>query len=1105
MKKYLTDWRIRTIDKSNEEGGNAASMPIDEAEVKRANAEKKREEAENSRATAESKRVDAESKRVSAETNRSKAESERAIGEKARKDAEGKRKDAEIGRDREEKKRQEEEIRRQVQEEYRQKEEERRRKEEEARKKEEERRLAEEKRKIEEERRRLEEIERKKKEEEERKEKEAAYRESLKERAIVFHIGDETNIVVAKTQQQIEHSPLKEQYAQALRIVDEILAQSPADEDKGSENTAVSNIVAFCGDRGEGKTSALMTTREILLGDKTFEEARKANILPEDRHFKENTFKVLRLVDPAFFDKNHNLLELLIGQMYAEVLRKDKELSEKSEYNICDMKDNVALRNRLMQCFQNVRSSLGIINRPSDKSAYDNLEEIDELAIGIALREKVDELMCCYAKYFQKERVLICVDDLDLNVSEGYKMAEEIRKYLCNPRACVVLMSIKVEQMIEVAQSYLRNKMAKDIIPDSTITEMAVRYVTKLLPTPHRVVMPKGEGIVELPVIIEDNKSNEPPFESVKDAIVKLIYRKTRYIFVNGRNVSPIVPTNLRSLRFLINLLWELPDAKRENNADNVENKQIFKNYFYNTWIGLLDSNDAKFAQEIIYNPDITTLNKSVVMHLRNLALPAKIQEEHDVLVSILDPQNQVQNISVGDVFYVIKQVESINTDIRLSYFLFFLKAFYSIELYETYDRLSANLDSLFVTPSACFSKVQEVHEREKNNSPYIYKYDSQLQKLNLLQRFLNGAYFTFRKKSLIPSEQGGNERDLRLIDGKNLRAAFEKVKDNKISDEQRLGYLHLCEFFALTTIRSAKNNDKLITDRTQSGRTYFDTYLSSNKYFVFDVLSIFYNVVNIQFAYNRWDKIFKEDFFAYAYNNEQSLLKQTLALCDRPYDTPDSTLPSNIHHFISDAVIRFSEVMLSIIDNAENQRDVYSEGGNANNLRIFYDNIRKIGITLYPLDPNDKTDNGYKMEFLFLDKVVKLLSDIADVEDKLRKEERGENVDISDYERFIESQFSAIYVVIAGNNESNESSDTPISLEKIFANSLTKKRTRYPKTKDQILYKLKWNDSKLYNANTEFWLQILDNKSYSSWRELKEELSQHIDEIRELYQKTNN
>ena len=888
---------------------------------------------------------------------------------------------------------------------------------------------------------------------------------------IIFRMGEETGIVVEKTEEQFKQSLFKEQYRQALTLVNSIITGS-----KDTDTDApMSNIVAFCGDRGEGKTSALMTIRNILIGRDSYEAAKEAKLFSTANKIEKNSFKVLRLIDPAFFDNKHNLLELLLGQMYADVREADKDCMQEDIYS-GNFNKNIADRNTLMAKFQDVKRSLAIIHKASDKNAYDSLEEIDELAAGIELKEDLNELMRCYAKYFGNERVLISIDDLDLNVTEGYLLAEEIRKYLCSPKTCVILISIKVEQMAEVIQSYLRGSI-KDIIENNDIQEMSLRYVAKMFPTQNRVNMPNGLGIVEFSLLIRDN-SNEESYDSVKEAVVRLIYQKTRYIFVNGRNVSPIVPTNLRALRNLVNLLWTLPDAKTNNNADNIENKRIFKNYFFNTWVRLLDKEDAEFAIKLVNNPDITTLNKSVVMHLRDIALPAQNQiKQDDLLTAIVDPQNQVQNISVGDVFYVINQVESINTNIKKSYLLFFLKAFYSIELYETYDRVSSNFKSLFVNPAECLPKEKEKKKENakdgKIESPYIYKYDTQLQKLNLLQRLLNGAYFTYTRNSLIPYEQGGKERDIRLIDGKNLRAAFDKIRDSKINEEERLIYLHLC-------ILSLSSN---------------------NNYFVFDVLSIFYNVVNIQFTYNRWDKIFKDDFFTYAYKNEKSLLRQSLKLCDRKYNSPDSTLPNEIHHFISDAVIRFSEVMLSILDNAENKRDVYSEGGNANNLKIFYDNIRRIEITLYPLDPSDKRDKGHKLQFLFLERIIDLLKDIANVDSKLKIEGNGGKEEISEIERLLANQFSSIYT-ISSENLSKDNSNTLLNLDFIFRDSLAKNRVRYPKTKDDIINHLKRYSPLLYYAHPKMWLDIIDNKEYSSWNELKDVLNLHFDEILKLYQR---
>ena len=811
---------------------------------------------------------------------------------------------------------------------------------------------------------------------EEKQKEEAARLEELKKRAIIFRIGDETNIVVAKTQQQIEHSPLKAQYAQALRIVDEILAQSPIDSDKERENTAISNIVAFCGDRGEGKTSALMTTREILLGGKTYEEAGKANILPNDRHFKENTFKVLRLIDPAFFDNKHNLLELLIGQMYSEVKQHNSMLAKSGECDeLCASGDLVKHKN-LIKYFQKVRTSLAIIHKASEKNAYDNLEEIDELAAGIELKENLRCLLKLYADYFHKDRVLICIDDLDLNVTEGYQMCEEIRKYLCNPSVCVVLMSIKVEQMIEVVQSYLRNNMAKEIIPNPTITEMAVRYVTKLLPSPHRVVMPKGEGIVELPVIIEDNKSEEPPFESVKDAIVKLIYRKTRYVFVNGRNLSPIVPTNLRSMRHLVSLLWDMSDISRDEiTPANISNKVLFKNYFYNTWANQLREEDQKFIREFVTNEDLTSLNKSVVQHL------SSIYEKHygklenttkmlNLLPAIADNRNTIYNVSVGDVMYIVRYMESIATEKQDLYFLFFVKAFYSIKLYETYDYITSDKKNLFVEPES------------EETAKYIYKYDKQIQEMNQLQRLLNGSYFTYSPGTLLPAE-----RDMRKIDGKRLVQLMQSLpKDPTGCIGKYRDTLRLCEFFVLTTSRPLYADEPLEYDRKRKGRGYFESFNTTNNFIAFDVMSIFYNVVNIKYTYQRWNNICKAtDFYKYAravhsfkQDNDSkevkgSLLNEILSEHADGYKDPaGENIGHELHAFLSDAVIRISDIIFSIWENAESQKEVHGVGNNAKNIYNLFNDIDQIGICLYPIS---KDDGGYPLPFDFLKPITRWLN----------------------------------------------------------------------------------------------------------------------------------
>ena len=776
---------------------------------------------------------------------------------------------------------------------------------------------------------------------------------------IIFRMGEETGIVIEKTKEQFEHSLFKEQYKQAFSIMDSILFRTTKVNPNDEIDENISNVIAFCGDRGEGKTSALETVRGILSSKKIMKEAQAAKFYSSDK-IDFDSFKVSRLIDPAFFDSKHNLLELLIGQMYADICDDDKRKMEEGECsNRCD--ENIANRNRLMEKFQKVKRSLSIINKASDKNAYDDLEEIDDLAAGIELKNKFNVMLRCYAQYFHKERVLISIDDLDLNATEGYQMAEEIRKYLSSPENCVVLVAVKIEQMIEVIQSYLRKRMDKEVVSNETIKEMAIRYVMKLMPESNRILMPSGEEIVER--MVQLYNGNEPADDplSVKETVVRLIYKKTGYIFVNGRNISPIVPINLRSVRLLLGMLWKMPNSKNEDGSDNLKNKADFKAYFNSVWIVGLSKENLKFVEALAHNEDIVSINKDVVSHLGNILRPKDIKEtieiSDSIVTAILHPYNAMQNISMGDVFYVMNYVENVNASAETKHLIYFLRAFYSMKLYETYNIISDSKVNLFP---------------DGKGNVAIYKYDTKIQKLNLLQRLINGSYFTYEAGDLIPKDDRHIPRDKRTINGKVLCSLFKNLSPESSDLDWQL-----CEYFALTTRYPLYSRQNLDYNRAQTTRSYYDAFSDRNNYIAFDVLSIFSNIVNIKQTYQRWNDLYKggtSDFFEDSLARDKSLLKDMLAICLKEHNTNENKLEHRWHCFISEAIIRFSEVQLAIVDTLINKRDTAKTGGNLFNIANTYQYIRDLGIKLYPNHIQEEEDS-YKMNFWFLGPIITFLN----------------------------------------------------------------------------------------------------------------------------------
>ena len=135
---------------------------------------------------------------------------------------------------------------------------------------------------------------------------------------IVFYNGEETGYVVERT--NFNNSFFAEQYASALKLFKKIYCSTGP----------VSNIIAFCGDRGEGKTSCMMTVSYIMEHASDPEIKDYLKFIPGN-NLQNHQVEILPVIDPAFFDKDHNVLELLLGQLYTNYKNWQIQNKEKKE------------------------------------------------------------------------------------------------------------------------------------------------------------------------------------------------------------------------------------------------------------------------------------------------------------------------------------------------------------------------------------------------------------------------------------------------------------------------------------------------------------------------------------------------------------------------------------------------------------------------------------------------------------------------------------------------------------------------------------------------------------------------------------------------------
>lgn len=789
---------------------------------------------------------------------------------------------------------------------------------------------------------------------------------------IVFYKGDEAKVVIEED--HFDTTIFKDQYALALNIFNKIWHQ---DDDKAS------NIIAFCGNRGDGKTSCMETVSKIIADKNVFERYLDANHLQKSdfEFYKEEKFVLAPVIDPAFFDDYHNVIELVLGLMY------DKVVDEK--YN--QRQDKMGDRTDLIKQFREVKRNLSQIDIRDKKDTYDPLEELGELAAGVKLRTEIADLFERYNKYFEVKKIIICIDDIDLNMKFGYRMVEQMRKYL-NNNHCVVLLSVKIDQLTNVIYHTLKADINGGDSESDLIYTMARKYVTKLLPESNRVQMCHVEDICNRSFALckHDQKPNEGRvWPSLREAIPQLIYEKTRYLFYNSRNeVSLIVPNNLREIRHLVALLDEMPDF--QNNKYHKANKDMFKAYFYQTWIQCLDEDDLKFAKRVIVHTNISSLNWLVVDYLvkQNFAPVGRSGLLADkMLARICAKTNNVNNISFGDVFYIISKIESITFDEATKRLLFFIKSVYSMRLYEYYDVITEQPGQLY--PSAAEDAAE------------IYKYETAYEHVNVLQEFVNGPFYYYEPAMLMAYEAKSRQpRDLQVVDGKKLlkliNAAKEiaKKKDTDITDDEQKVFRR-CEFFLLTILRPVNSKDVKDYDfhkRTAKEQSAYQPFTNYDYGFVFDVLAPFYNLINPKFTYNRFEltsnvksdvNTERIELFDFALDHDWTLLSQMIQESLRANKEETFELlaqkqhnlskDKQIHRLQSAAIIRNVDVYLSLWNLMLVNRTNNSKGKPELTWRVsnLYQSILNSHMRTYYVSK----DVPYLIQFKFLNALISYLS----------------------------------------------------------------------------------------------------------------------------------
>lgn len=499
------------------------------------------------------------------------------------------------------------------------------------------------------------------------------------------------------------------QYTQALRQIDVYLGELDLEKTEEDRDASIhknntefipddidynNNIFSFIGDRGTGKTSCMISVASILQNKENIENKDYPNI---DRI----KFTTIDLIDPAYFDNSHNLLSLFLAKLY----KKYAQLVEKDKQSTLSRSQ----KQTFLQCYRDAHSQLHRLYHEQDNKHFsdeDLMEYVEDVSASVNLKRTIQNLVDAYLACFHwNDTILILrIDDVDMDIHNASKMIESMRKYFVQPNL-LVFVSCDLN-LLEKIKSGDFKKDLQDKEQTKEHRELSDRYLAKVFPHNHRIQMPEpmtyhnkplriiGSFKTEAGYIDQDGRNESKDFRdfvSVKQAVLELILKKTRYLFYNTNYYeSYIVPRNLRELRQLMKFLITMPDYHSEGKT-HPHNKTLFKEYFFDNWVRMnLLTDDREIVDHLQSIQNYAIFNETLIdivqKRFRNKDKDKEKKEE--------GKSNDSLPVTTGDVLSLLSSIEPnliYEADRKL---MFFLKSYYSMLLYDSYSEIQDDMDS---------------------------------------------------------------------------------------------------------------------------------------------------------------------------------------------------------------------------------------------------------------------------------------------------------------------------------------------------------------------------------------------------------------------------
>lgn len=358
------------------------------------------------------------------------------------------------------------------------------------------------------------------------------------------------------------------------------------------------NFIAFCADRGHGKTSAMLSFSKALTNpnkDVTFWKEKIDTL----------RFFALESIDPTVLENTDHIIPTIISRMFIEFTRQASALqnhltADNSTYYNREMPiSHHELRDQQQRLLNLFQECYRLADEQKDNKKrsdnYDDLQLLADRGDSSNFKVRFWELVKEYLYFMEKGKgspsgsnclnsfLVIQIDDADMNPEHAYDVVEDLRKYCVLPNV-IILFATNIEQLeMCVEQHFLKSfdpliKAAFSNDPDSLKTlssnlrhchDTTASYLDKLIPSLHRINLPNINNTLQnygAPIYLHHSefhtKEQIDHPQEYQEALVSIL--KDRCLLrlqAETGQLHPFLPRRMRELTHFLNRISSLKEV----------------------------------------------------------------------------------------------------------------------------------------------------------------------------------------------------------------------------------------------------------------------------------------------------------------------------------------------------------------------------------------------------------------------------------------------------------------------------------------------------------------------------------------------------------------